>query len=76
MTLEEIEARTLNDADLEGFARRVANYAIESAEAREPAAVYCGHIFREHIITEAFQMLKTVVQHERNMAKARTEIAA
>lgn len=61
--------RTLNDDDLEGFARRVANNAIQSAEIKDQAAVYCGHLFREHIVTEALAMLKTVVQHERMMTK-------
>lgn len=69
MNAEEKAARTLNDADLEGFATRLANFAIEDAEAHNRAAVYCGHLFREHIKRQALAMLKTVVQHERMMAK-------
>lgn len=72
MTADEIAARTLNDSDLEGFARRIANNAIQSAEINDKAAIYCGHLFRDHIIAEATAMLKTVVQHERAMAKAAT----
>jgi len=56
---------TLNEADLAGFASRVANNAIQSAEISDKAAVYVGHLFREHIRAEALSMLKTVVQHER-----------
>lgn len=69
MTEDEKTARTLNDGDLEGFANRVANHAIQDAEIANKAAVYCGHLFREHIVTSALAMLKTVVQHERMMAK-------
>lgn len=69
MTSEEKAARTLNDSDLEGFANRVANHAIQDAEIANKAAIYCGHLFRAHIIASALAMLKTVVQHERMMAK-------
>ena len=69
MTPDEKAERTLNDSDLEGFANRVANNAVQSAEIANKAAVYCGHLFREHIKTEALAMLKTVVQHERMMAR-------
>ena len=61
--------RTLNEADLEGFARSVANNAIQSAEIADKAAVYAGHLFREHIYAEALSMLRTVVQHERQQAE-------
>jgi hypothetical protein len=64
----EVTDRTLTYADLEGFARRVANNAVQSAENVDKAAVYCGHLFREHIYTEALYMLCTVVQHERQEA--------
>jgi hypothetical protein len=64
----EVTDRTLLNADLEGFARRVANNAIQSAEIADPAAVYCGHLFREFIYAEALSMLRTVVQHERQEA--------
>lgn len=69
MDAEEKAVRTLNDDDLDGFANRVANNAIQSAEVADKAAVYCGHLFRQHIKDEALAMLKTVVQHERMMAK-------
>lgn len=65
------DERTLTDADLEGFARRVANNAVQSAEVDNQAAVYCGHLFREHIFSEALLMLKTVVLHERQQAHGR-----
>jgi hypothetical protein len=61
-------ARTLTEADLEGFARRVWNYARQSAEANDPAAVYCQHLFRDAVVQEALAMLKTVVQHERQQS--------
>lgn len=64
----EVIDRTLTNADLEGFARRVANNAIQSAEIADKAAVYCGHLFREHVYAEALYMLRTVVQHERQEA--------
>jgi hypothetical protein len=70
LTAEEKAARTLNDADLDGFANRIANDSISDAEAHHRAAVYSGHLFREHIKKNALQMLKTVVQHERAMAKS------
>ena len=62
------EDRTLNEVDIEGFARRVANNAIQSAEIDDKAAIYCGHLFREHIRLEALSMLKVVVLHERQQA--------
>lgn len=60
--------RTLNEKDLEGMARRIANNAIQTAEIKDAAAVYAGQLFREHIYAEALMMLKTVVQHERQQA--------
>ena len=71
MTNDQIEARTLDDGDLEGFARRIANNAIQSAEISDKAAVYCGQLFREHIVAEAKLILQAVVAHERSMARAR-----
>ncbi len=53
------------DDDLQGIARRVANNAISSAEISDPAAVYCGHLFRDHIYRSALEMLRTVALHER-----------
>lgn len=60
--------RTLNESDLEGFARRICNNAVQEAEIRNKAAVYASHLFREAIRIEALAMLKTVVQHERQQA--------
>ena len=62
------EDRTLNEADLEGFAHRVWNNARQDAEIKHPAAVYSGCLFRDAVIQEALSMLKTVVQHERQQA--------
>lgn len=56
------------DDDLQGIARRIANNAIQSAEISHKAAVYSGHLFREHIYTEALAMLRTVALHERQRA--------
>lgn len=56
------------DDDLQGIARRVANNAISSAEASDKAAVYCAHLFRDHIYNEALAMLRTVALHERQRA--------
>lgn len=56
------------DGDLQGIARRVANNAISSAEVSDRAAVYCGHLFRDHIYNAALEMLRTVAMHERQRA--------
>ena len=53
------------DDDLQGIARRVANNAVSAAEIENPAAVYCGHLFRDHIYNAALEMLRTVALHER-----------
>lgn len=54
-------ARTLNDTDLQEIARRIANNAIQSAEASNKAAVHVGHLFCEHVYIEALAMLRLVV---------------
>ncbi|WP_334151640.1 hypothetical protein [Hyphomicrobium sp.] len=61
-------AKDFTDDDLQGLARRVANYAVESAEAHNRAAVYSSSLFRESIFNEALQMLRTAVMHERQRA--------
>lgn len=63
-----MDDRTLTEADLEGFARRVTNNAIQAAETKDRAAVYASHLFRDEIYREALTMLKTVVLHERQQA--------
>lgn len=60
--------RTLNDADLAGFARRIAFGARRALEAKDPTWVYLPS-FDEAVIAEATMILKTVVQHERMQAK-------
>ena len=60
--------RTLNEADLEGFARRIWNNARQSAEIDNKAAVYSGFLFRDAVIQEALSMLRIVVLHERMQA--------
>lgn len=54
----------LNDDDLEGIARRIADNARRSLEATDKTWVYMPS-FRNEVIREAFQMLQTVVLHER-----------
>lgn len=55
-------------ADLDGIARRIANQAISSAQAKEPHSIHMAHLFREHIIDWARLYLGTVVVHERARA--------
>jgi hypothetical protein len=74
MTPEEIESRTLNDADLEGFGRRVADHAREDLEAADITWRYMP-CFRDAVAKAAADMLKIVVTHERGMAKLKAEIA-
>jgi hypothetical protein len=56
-------ARTLNDADLEGYARRVADYARSALEAKDKTWAYLPS-FRDEVAAEVLAMLKTVVLHE------------
>lgn len=62
------EDRTLNRADLESFARRVAHAAQSSAELKHKAAIYTSALYHDAIVEEVFAMLKTVVIHERMQA--------
>ena len=59
--------RTLNDADIAGFARRIAFGARQHLEATDPAWVYLPS-FNDAVIAEATMILKTVIQHERQQA--------
>jgi hypothetical protein len=59
--------RTLNEKDLEDFARRIAFRAREHLEAHNPTWVYMPS-FSEAVISEALAILKMTVLHERQMA--------
>jgi hypothetical protein len=52
---------TLNDDDLAGMARRIADYA---RSALDKAWIYLPS-FRDEVTSEALAMLKTVILHER-----------
>jgi hypothetical protein len=65
-------AKDFTDDDIQGMARRVANNAIRSAEASDRAAVYAGHLFRDHIYNEALLILRSVALHERQRADRET----
>lgn len=67
MDAQGLTNRTLNDADLEGCARRIAWNARAALEAANPWWAYLPS-FNEAVIAEATQMLKTVVRHERQQA--------
>lgn len=69
LTADQIKARTLGEEDLRGYARRVANYAQQSAEIIHKAALYTAGVYRDPIINETFAMLQTVRNHERSMAR-------
>ena len=60
-------ARTLKVDDLEGMARRIADYARSSLEAKNTTWMYLPS-FRDEVVAEALTMLKTIVQHERMQA--------
>lgn len=59
--------RTLNDNDLAGYARRIAFGARQRLEATDSTWVYLPS-FDDAVIAEATQILKSVVQHERQQA--------
>jgi hypothetical protein len=61
--------RTLNDDDLAGFARRVANFARESLEARDRTWVWLPS-FADAVQDWALSIMKTVVIHERQQFAA------
>ena len=65
--------RTLNDADIAGFARRIAFGARQRLEA--PSDSVWAHLpcFNEEVIAEATAILKTVIQHERLQAEQRMD---
>lgn len=63
-----VTARTLNDNDLAGYARRIAFGARQHLEATDPTWVYLPS-FDEAVIAEATLILKSVVQHERQQAE-------
>lgn len=65
-------AKDFNDDDLAGMARRVANNALQSAEVSNEAAIYCGHLFRDHIYNAALEMLRVVALHERQRGERDT----
>lgn len=65
-----VEGKSLNDDDLAGFARRIANHAISDAESKDKAAVYCSHLFRSSIEEWALAILKSAVQHEQMLGKS------
>lgn len=62
-----ITDRTLNDADLAGYARRIAHGARQSLEATKPEWAYLPS-FEAAVVAEATLILKSVVQHERQQA--------
>jgi hypothetical protein len=64
------EDRTLNDEDLEGFARRIAIFARQSLEVKDKTWVYLPS-FQKEVTAEALAILKTVVLHERMQAKVK-----
>lgn len=66
------QAKDFTDDDIQGIAHRVANNAVQSAEIADKAAVYCSHLFREHIYAAALEMLRTVALHERQRAQRET----
>lgn len=68
MTNKVDTSKDFTDDDLQGIARRVANNAVQSAESADRAAVYCGHLFRDHVYASALEMLRTVALHERQRA--------
>ena len=58
------EDRVLDLADLEGAARRIADYARSNLEAKNKVWAYLPS-FREEVTAEAVAMLKNIVLHER-----------
>lgn len=70
----ESDDRTLNEEDLAGFGRRIADGARSSLEAADVSWRYLPS-FRDAVAAEATAILKTVVLHEREQAKAAQEPA-
>ena len=65
-TVEMVRSRTLNDADLDGFGRRVADQGRDAFDLEHGAHRYMPS-FRDPVAKAAAEMLKTVRDHERSM---------